>query len=61
MGFPCGKVFKKIHLTMQVMQEMQVQSLDKEMATNSSILAWKIHGQRSLADYSSWSHRVRHD
>ena len=37
-----------------VMQETQVQSLDQEdpleeeMATHSSVLAWKIHGQRSL-------------
>ena len=35
-------------------QETQVQSLggedplEKEMATHSSILAWKTHGQRSL-------------
>ena len=39
-------------------QEMRVRSLGledplgKEMATHSSILAWKIHGQRSLVDYS---------
>ena len=26
--------------------------LEKEMATHSSILAWEIHGQRSLAGYS---------
>ena len=42
------------------MQETRVQSLgqdntlEKEMATHSSILAWKIHGQRSLAGYSPW-------
>ena len=41
------------------MQETQVRSLgwenslEKEMATHSSILAWRIHGQRSLAVYSS--------
>ena len=40
------------------MQEMQVQSLgwedplEEEMATHSSMLAWRIHGQRSLAAYS---------
>jgi len=42
------------------MQETQVQSLGQEdplekgMATDSSILAWRIpsHGQRSLAGYS---------
>ena len=26
--------------------------LEKEMATLSSILAWRIHGQRSLVGYS---------
>ena len=42
---------------------MQVQSLGqedprkKEMATQSSILAWKSHGQRSLMDYSPWGHK----
>ena len=40
------------------MQETQVRylgwedPLEKEMATHSSILAWRIHGQRSLAGYS---------
>ena len=40
------------------MQEMQVPSLggedplDKEMATHSSILAQKSHGQRSLVGYT---------
>ena len=24
------------------------------MATHSSILAWEIHGQRSLAGYNTW-------
>ena len=39
-------------------QETHVQSLGWEdpleqgMATRSSILAWRIHGQRSLAGYS---------
>ena len=27
------------------------------MATHSTILAWKCHGQRSLAGYSPWSHK----
>ena len=50
------------------MQETQVQSLgqedtlEEEMATHSSILAWKSHGQRSLVGYSPWGHkRVGHD
>ena len=39
------------------MQEMQVESLgqedplEKEMATHSSVLAGKSHGQRSLVGY----------
>ena len=38
---------------------MQVQSLGREdpleegMATRSSILAWRIHGQKSLESYGS--------
>ena len=28
--------------------------LEEGMATHSSILAWRIHGQRSLASYSPW-------
>ena len=28
--------------------------LEKEMAKHSSILAWRIHGQRSLVGYSPW-------
>ena len=45
------------------MQEMEVQSLgredplEKEMATRSSIIAWEIHGQRSLAGSSSWGRK----
>ena len=27
-------------------------ALEEGMATHSSILAWRIHGQRSLAGYS---------
>ena len=45
------------------MQEIQVQSLGQEdplekgMATHPSILAWKFHGQRSLAGYCPWAHK----
>ena len=48
--------------------------LEKGMSTHSSILAWRrecpptpaflpgeFHGQRSLAGYSPWGHRVRHN
>ena len=42
------------------MWETQVESLgqedpmEREMATHSSVLAWRIHGQRSLVSYSPW-------
>ena len=45
------------------MLETQVQSLgwedllEKEVATHTSILAWKFHGQRSLASYSPGGHK----
>ena len=48
------------------MQETQVRSLgqedppEKEMATHLSILAWEIHGQRSVVGHSPGSQRVRH-
>ena len=36
--------------------------LEKGMATHSSTLAWKSHGQRSLEGHSLWGlKRVRHD
>ena len=47
---------------MQEMQEMWVRSLhreeplESEMATHSSILAWKSHGQRSLVGHSPSGH-----
>ena len=31
--------------------------MEKEMATHSRVLAWKIHGQRSLAGYSPWGRK----
>ena len=46
-----------------VMQETQVRSLgwegplEKGMATHPSVLAWEIHGQRSLMRYSPWGHK----
>ena len=50
------------------MQEMwirflgQEDPLEKEMATHSSILAWEIHGQKSLVGYSPWGlRRVRYN
>ena len=51
--FPRDSVVKNL-LAVQEKQEMVVQSLgwedplEKGMATHSSILVWRIHGQRSL-------------
>ena len=30
---------------------------EKEMATHSSTLAWKIQGRRSMVAYSPWGHK----
>ena len=63
MGVLGGSAVKSL----PAMQEKQVQSLgqedplEEEMATHSSILAGKSHGQRSLVGYSPRGHRVRHD
>ena len=35
----------------------QENPLEKEMATHSSILAWRIPWTESLAGYSSWGHK----
>ena len=59
LGFPGGSAVKSLP-AMQEMQEIQVQSLgvedslEEEMATQSSILAWRITGQRSVMDYNPW-------
>ena len=48
-------------------QEAWIQSLgwedplEKGMATHSSILAWRICGQRSLVGYTTWSCRVKYN
>ena len=65
MGLPMWLSDKESNLPAK--QEMLVQPLGeedphkKEMATHSSILAWRSHGQRSLVGYSPWVCRVRHD
>ena len=35
--------------------------LEEEMATHSSALAWRSHGEGSLGGYSPWGHRVGRD
>ena len=37
--------------------EIQVLLLEEEMENHSSILAWRIHGQRSLVGYSPWGRK----
>ena len=63
-GFPGGLVVKNL----PAIQEMQVRTLgqedplEKEMATHSSILAWKIPWTEEPRElWSIGSHRVRHD
>ena len=65
LGFPSGSAVKNPPAT-QELQETQGWSLgqedplEEEMATHSSLLVWRIHGQRSLAGYSQkGSQRVR--
>ena len=66
--FNCSYVTRWASLVAQMvkhlpaMQETQLQSLggedplEKEMATDFSVLAWEIHGQRSLVGHSSCGH-----
>ena len=62
MELPQNSVVKNLP-AMQETQETWVRSLgqegplEKEMATHSSILAWRIHGQRSLAGHSPWDRK----
>ena len=58
-----GSLVAQIVKNLPAVWETQVRSLrqedplEKEVATHSSILAWRIHGQRSLAGYSLWGCR----
>ena len=64
MGFPSGSDDKRIHLPMQ---ETRVQPLgredplEKEMAPDSSILAWRIPWTEFGGLQSMGSQRIRHD
>ena len=57
--FPVAQLVKNL----PAMQETWVRSLgwedplEKGMATYSSILAWRIHGQKSLVGYSPQGHK----
>ena len=55
-----GSSYDKASPTMRetrVRPLVQEERLEKEMATHSSTLSWKSHGQRSLVDYSPWGHK----
>ena len=58
-GYQCA--LAQIVKNLPTMQETQVRSLgwedalEEEMTIHSSILAWIIHGQRSLVGYSPWA------
>ena len=41
----------------RVQSQAREDPLEKEMATYSSMIAWRIHGQRSLIDCSPWGHK----
>ena len=62
LGFPDSSVVKNPP-AMQETQGTPVQSLGREdplekgMATHSSIFAWEIHGQRSLAGHSPYGQK----
>ena len=59
LGFPVAQSVKNL----PAVQETQVRflgwedPLEKELATHSSILAWKISGQRSLMHCSPWDQK----
>ena len=61
LGFPVASVVKNPP-TNAGRCEMWVRSLgwedplEERMATHSSILAWRIHGQRCPEGYSPWGH-----
>ena len=61
--FPRASLVAQMVKNLPAMQETWVLSLgwkdplEEGMATYSSILAWKSHGQRSLVGYSPWGHK----
>ena len=50
LGFPCGSAGKESACNEGDLGSISGsgKSLEKEIATHSSILAWEIHGQRNL-------------
>ena len=59
MGFPGGARGKELDCQCRRFKifgfgPSREDPLEEGMATHSSILAWRIHGQRSLAGYCPW-------
>ena len=57
MGFPGGSEVKASMQETWIQSLSQEDPLEKEMATHSSILAWRIPWRRSLVGYSPWDHK----
>ena len=61
MGFPDYSVVKNSPASAGDTGDMgslsQEDPLEEKIAIHFSILAWKSHGQRNLAGYSSWGHK----
>ena len=63
-GFPGGSAVKNLpaHAGAGGSSLSREDPLEEEMATHSSIIAWKIlQTERSLLDYSLWGRRVQRD
>ena len=54
MSFPSGSVVKNPPADAEDIRNISSIPGSKEMAVSSSVLAWKSHGQRSLAGYGPW-------
>ena len=62
MGFPSGSAVKNLPTNAgdtgdQIPSLSQGDLLEEDVATHSSILAWKFHGQCGPAGYSPWGHK----
>ena len=61
LGFPCGSDDKESSCNAgdpgSIPGSGRFPPPQEEVATHSSILAWKFHGQRSLVGHSLWGHK----
>ena len=49
------------HEELDMTEQLHFHALEKEMATHSNALAWRIPGMGEPGGLSTGSHRVRHD